>query len=154
MLSSYFQTFKNQEIVFVRSKFGNFSKLELPDFNENSSELPTGILVGVDYCHQFFTGKIIKDEAGPVASSSVLGLVLNGCFPCAGGSYSCLSGETHSMCCFLEQKPDKNDLLREELNKFQEIETIGKSEENVIYQLEIFKGSIHRRCYFRSKYCH
>ena len=57
---------KNQEIAFVRSKFGNFSKLELEDFNENSSELPIGILVGVDYYHQFFTGKVIKNEAGPV----------------------------------------------------------------------------------------
>ena len=127
---------KNQEIAFVRSKFGNISKLELADFNENSSELPIGILVGVDYYHQFFTGKVIKNEAGPVASSSVLGWVLSGRFLCAEGSSSCLSAETHSMRCFLEQKPDENKLLREELNRFWEIETIGKSEENVIYQFE------------------
>ena len=37
---------------------------------------------------------------------------------------------------FLEQKPDENKLLREELNRFWEIETIGKTEENVIYQFE------------------
>ena len=42
---------KNQEIAFVRNKFGNFSKLESADFNENSSQLPIGILVGVDYYH-------------------------------------------------------------------------------------------------------
>ena len=29
---------KNQEIAFVRSKFGNLSKLELANFNGNSSE--------------------------------------------------------------------------------------------------------------------
>ena len=83
---------KNQEIAFVRSKFGNFSKLELADFNENSSEF--GILVGVDYYHQFFTGNVIKNEAGLVAPSSVLGWVLSGRFPCAEGSSSCLSAKT------------------------------------------------------------
>ena len=61
---------------------------------------------------------------------------LSGRFLCAEGSSSCLSAETHSMRCFLEQKPDENKLLREELNRFWEIETIGKSEENVIYQFE------------------
>ena len=57
---------KSQEIAFVRSKIGNFPKFELADFNENSLELPIGILLGVDYYHQFFTGKVIKNEAGPV----------------------------------------------------------------------------------------
>ena len=83
---------KNQEIAFVRSKFGNFLKLELADFNENSSEF--GILVGVDYYHQLFTGNVIKNETGPVAPSSVLGWVLSGRFPCAEGSSSCLSAKT------------------------------------------------------------
>ena len=61
---------------------------------------------------------------------------MGGRFPCAEGSSSCLSAETHSMRCFLEQKPDENKLLREELNRFGEIETISKSEENVLYQFE------------------
>ena len=64
VLSSYLETFKNREIAFVISKFGNLSKLELTDFNENSLELPIGILVGVDYHHQFLTHKIIKNEWG------------------------------------------------------------------------------------------
>ena len=72
MLSSYLETFKNREIAFVISKFGNLSKLELTDFNENSSELPIGILVGADY-HQFLTHKVIKNEGGPVTSLSILG---------------------------------------------------------------------------------
>ena len=72
VLSSYLETFKNREIAFVISKFGNLSKLELTDFNENSSELPIGILVGADY-HQFLTHKVIKNEGGPVTSSSILG---------------------------------------------------------------------------------
>ena len=116
----------------------------MEDFNENSSELlPIEILVGVDYYHQFFTGKVIRNEAGPVASSSVLGWVLSGRFPCVEGSSFCLSAETHFMRCFLEQKPDENKLLREELNRFWEIETIGKSGENLkpttIYYLIILK---------------
>ena len=40
------------------------------------------------------------------------------------------------MYCFLEQKPDKNYLLQEEMNRFWKIETISKSEENVIYQFQ------------------
>ena len=90
----------------------------------------------VDYYHQFFTGKVIKNEAGQVASSSVFGWVLSGRFPCAEGSSSCLRAETHSVRYFLKRKPDKNDLLREELNRFLDIETVRKSEENVIYQFE------------------
>ena len=77
---------------------------ENSDWNENSDELPIGILVGVDYYYQFFTAKVIKNEDGPVASSSVLGWVLSGHFPCQEGSSSCLSVKTHSMRCFLEQK--------------------------------------------------
>ena len=61
---------------------------------------------------------------------------MSGCFSCAEGSSSCLSVETHSMGCFLQQKPDENDFLREELNRFWKIKTIGKSEKNVIYQFE------------------
>ena len=38
------RSLKNQEIAFVRSKFGNFTKLELAEFNE---KLLIGILVGV-----------------------------------------------------------------------------------------------------------
>ena len=81
--------------------------------------------MGVDYYHQFFTGKVIKNEAEPVAPSSVLGWVLSGHFLCTEGSSSCLSAETQSMRCFLEQKPDKNDLLRKELTDF------GKSRQSV-----------------------
>ena len=92
--------------------------------------------MGVNYYHQLFTGKVIKNEAGQVVSSSVLGSILSGRFPCAEGSSSCFSAETHLMPCFLEQKPDKNDLLREELNRIPEFVTIVKSEENAIYQFE------------------
>ena len=83
-------------------------------------ELLIGILVGVDYYHQFFTGKVIQNEARLVASSSVLGWILSGRFPCAEGSSSCLSPETHSMRYFLEQKPDKNDLLLIDFGKLRQ----------------------------------
>ena len=69
--------------------------MELADFNENSSDLPIGILVDVDYYHQFFIGKVIKNEAGPVASSSALGWVLSSRFPRAEGSSSCLRAVAH-----------------------------------------------------------
>ena len=59
---------KNQELLFVRSKFGFLSKLQFADFNENSTELPIGFLVGVDCYYQFFTSKFIKNETGLVAS--------------------------------------------------------------------------------------
>ena len=37
---------------------------------------------------------------------------------------------------FLEQKTNKTNLLREELDRFRQLETIGKSEENAIYHFE------------------
>ena len=89
------KSLRNPEISFVRSKFGSFSKLKLADFNENSSELPIKISVGVDYYHQFFTGKVIKNEAGPATSSSALRWLSSGRFSCTEGSFSCLS-ETRS----------------------------------------------------------
>ena len=73
------------------------SSLDLADFNEDNSELKIGILVGVDYYHSFFTGKLIRNVQGPVASASVFGWILSGRFPCSGESASCLSIETHSM---------------------------------------------------------
>ena len=48
------------------------------------------------------------------------------------------------MRCFLEKTADKNDLLREELNRFWETEIIGKSEESVITSLRM-------KC-FRTRY--
>ena len=92
--------------------------------------------MSVDYYHQLFTAIVIKNEASPVVSSIVLGWILNGGFQCAEGSSSCWGAETHSMRCFLEQKSDKNDLLRKKINRIWKIETIGKSEENVIYPFE------------------
>ena len=127
---------KNQEIAFDRSKFGNFSKLELAGFIENSLQLLIGSLVGVDYYHQFFTGKAIKNEAVPLASSSVVRWVLSGSFPWAERSSSFSNAEIHSISCFLERKLDKNDFLREEMNRFWEIDTIRKLEENVTDQFE------------------
>ena len=61
---------------------------------------------------------------------------MSGCFFFAEGNSSCLSAETHTIRCFLEQKPNENKLLRKELNRLWEIETISKSKENVIYQFE------------------
>ena len=95
--------------------------MELADFNENSSEVPIGTLAGYDYFHQFIARKVFKNEASPVAASSVLGWILSGCFRCAEESSSCLSADTNSMHCFLQKKPNKIDLLQEELNKFWEI---------------------------------
>ena len=61
---------------------------------------------------------------------------MSGSFPCAEGSSSCLSAEIYSIRCFPEKKLDENDLLREELSIFWEIETISESEENVIGKFE------------------
>ena len=112
------------------------SSLDLADFNEDNSELKIGILVGVDYYHSFFTGKLIRNVQGPVASASVFGWILSGRFPCSGESASCLSIETHSMRCSPQQKPDENELLRKQLQKFWDVETIASPDENIICKFE------------------
>ena len=93
---------RNQEISLAKRSYENLSSLDLADFNEDNSELKIGVLVGVDYYHSFFTGKLIRNVQGPVASSSVFGWILSGRFPCSGESASCLSIETHSMRCSLQ----------------------------------------------------
>ena len=93
---------RNQEISLAKRSYENLSSLDLADFNEDNSELKIGVLVGVDYYHSFFTGKLIRNVQGPVASASVFGWILSGRFPCSGESASCLSIETHSMRCSLQ----------------------------------------------------
>ena len=84
----------------------------------------------------FFTGKLIRNVHGPVASSSVFGWILSGHFPCSGDSASCLSIETHSMQYSLQQKPDENEILRKQLQKFWDVETIASPDENIICKFE------------------
>ena len=53
-------SFKMQEISSTQEDSERLSKLELGDFDDNSSELQVGLLIGVDYHFCFFTNKVIK----------------------------------------------------------------------------------------------
>ena len=59
---------KIKNFYLLEVNFGYLSKLQFADFNENSTGLPIGFLVGVDCYYQFFTSKVIKNETGLVAS--------------------------------------------------------------------------------------
>jgi len=52
--------------------------LSLADDSCNKFESNVNILVGLDYYHSFFSGRIIRADKGPVALESVLGWVLSG----------------------------------------------------------------------------
>jgi len=68
---------QNQEIEASR-KFSHIRDLDLADNTENKTDLSVQILIGVDFYHCFFTGKIKKGDSGPVASETVIGWVLSG----------------------------------------------------------------------------
>ena len=127
---------RNQEISLAKRSYENLSSLDLADFKEDNSELKIRVLVGVDYYYSFFTGKLIRNVHGPVANSSVFGWILSGRFPCLGKGASCLSIETHSMWSSLQQKPDENELLRKQLQKFWDVEAIASPDENIVCKFE------------------
>ena len=89
----------------------------MPDLNVKSDNLPIGILIGIDYYHNFFLNNIKKGNEGPVASETILGWVLSGKI---GSHKENNNLSTHFMKCTVEE-----DNLRQELKKFWSIEQIN-----------------------------
>ena len=120
---------KGQNISFARNKYPHLTGLGLADAGVKSSVSSIGILVGVDFYHEFFSGKIVKGKGGPVASETICGWVLSG-----------LLGDrnfyptTVSMKCTVE----KVDELRDDLKKFWEIEEMNEDD----YVVEQFKTDL------------
>jgi len=69
-----------QDIEFVNKSYPHVRGLMLADSNVNCHDLEVNLLIGVDFYHSFFTGKVRKTSEGPVASETCLGWVLSGMF--------------------------------------------------------------------------
>ena len=125
-----------QNIDLARNLYKHVRSLELADSGNPSSVSSIDILIGVDFYHSFVTGKFIKSNEGPVASKSILGWILSGRVTSDNESTSlqyCF--ETHIMRCKVEEEVsllqevrESDDSLRDDLNKFWNVESIPPSE--------------------------
>jgi len=68
----------NQNISYALQRFPSLKSLKLADSNFSCSDLTVDILVGVDYYHNFFTGKVFRTRGGPTANETYFGWVLSG----------------------------------------------------------------------------
>ena len=102
-----------------------FKTLKLADSNLEGTDLPIGILIGADHYHKFFTGRTVQSEVGTVASETVIGWVLSGPVPNSPPSNSL---DTTNMRCCVEEPRDSHHILRQELNNFWNVESIGSSD--------------------------
>ncbi|XP_028403430.1 uncharacterized protein LOC114526129 [Dendronephthya gigantea] len=105
-----------------------FKNLEFADRNEKFSDLPVGILIGIDFYHTFMTGKIIRSREGPVACGTKLGWVLSGRLGSSSPDLHCF--ETHLLRTTADTVP--TDALRNDLDKFWAVESIGLEKDQVV----------------------
>ena len=83
----------NQNLSSVQG-LSEFRGLQFADFeHQGSTNLPVGILIGIDYYHTFMTGEIIKSKDCPVASGTKVGWVVSGRLGSPSADMHCL--ETH-----------------------------------------------------------
>jgi hypothetical protein len=110
-----------------------FEDLELADHEGDSPNLPVGILIGVDYYHTFMTGKVVRSKAGPVACGTKVGWVVSGKIGAGPPDLHCF--ETHILRASVERK-ETSDALRQDLDQFWSMETIGSSSDCVVSQFD------------------
>ena len=108
---------KGQNISFAKNKYPHLESLCLADRVSKSTISSIGILIGVDFYHKFFSGKIMKGNEGPVASETIFGWVLSGML----GDKKVDDSPTYAMKCTVET----TDNLREDLKRFWEIENLS-----------------------------
>ena len=116
-----------------------FAGLEFADFaHKQHHSLPVGILIGIDFYHVFMTGKVIRSKLGPVACKTKVGWVLSGRMGSSALDMHCF--EMHLLRALVEQ-PETDTHLRQELDKFWNVESINSSTDSVVDQFE--KDIIH-----------
>ena len=79
------------------------------------------------------TGMVVRSSLGPVACETNVGWVVSGRSSSRSGSMHCL--ETHLMRAIVDQQGDGYD-LRQDLDKFWNVENIGFSRDCVVSQFE------------------
>jgi len=112
-------------------KFEHLVSLDLADdFDCKGLSVGVDILIGCDYYHSFFTGRVIhRGNECPTASESLLGWVLSGPVKVDGvsnGGSHCL--ESVALRCDVSEIDD----LKDELRRFWELENINESESDVV----------------------
>jgi hypothetical protein len=111
-----------------------FAGLEFADFEHKQHQnLPVGILIGIDFYHVFMTGKVIRSKLGPVACKTRVGWVLSGRIGSSASDMHCF--ETHLLRASVEQS-ESDISLRQELDKFWNVESIGTKTDSVVDQFE------------------
>ena len=110
-----------------------FKNLEFANHNESLSTLPVGILVGIYFYHAFMTGRIIRSKDGPVACGTKLGWVISGRLGASSPDLHCF--ETHLLRATVEVE-NSMDGLRDHLDKFWAIESIGAESDQVVNDFE------------------
>ncbi|XP_057308167.1 uncharacterized protein LOC130646050 [Hydractinia symbiolongicarpus] len=122
----------HQYLEFVKASYPHVEGLELADRNVNCRDLNVNLLIGLDFYYSFFTGKMKKGSGGPVALETTLGWVLSGKYESEEQKQHCLQTQ-HVMKVEVEKK---NELLRNELKKFWQVESVGGQEISVINDFE------------------
>ena len=114
------------------------SELDLAGFEDDKAmhESRVGILIEVDCYFNFFLGKILKYSECLVASSTVLGWVLNGPITLGNSSFTSVCFETQSMRCNVENIGEGAENLESVLNKFCSVENIKVKDNCVIHDFE------------------
>ncbi len=110
-----------------------FKDLEFADHNDNLSTLPVGILIGIDFYHEFMTTKIIRSKDGPVACGTRLGWVISGRLGSSSPDLHCF--ETHLLCTTVEVE-HSTDILRDHQGKFWATESIGSESDQVVHDFQ------------------
>ena len=128
----------SQNISTATAKFPSLKSLRLADF-DSASDFEVDLLIGLDYYHSFFSGKVIKNIGGPTASETVLGWVLSG--PVSSDksetSFSNLCHTSHVLrAAFKPADPSIDDPLRNDLKRFWEIESMSSTQDCVVHQFE------------------
>ena len=111
-----------------------FAGLEFADFeHKQHRNRPVGILIGIDFYHVFMTGKVVRSKLGPVACKTRVGWLLSGRVGVSKSDMHCF--ETHLLRASVEQ-PETAASLRQELDKFWNVESIGTSTDSIVAQFE------------------
>ncbi|XP_057297885.1 uncharacterized protein LOC130628870 [Hydractinia symbiolongicarpus] len=117
----------NQNAKYYADNYEHLKRLKLADFSNGETRLNVHVLIGLDHYYSFVTGEVVRDpRGGPIAINSKLGWILSGGEQSKANESSCM--EVHA--CRVDTE---NTILRDELNKFWQIESIGDGEnENVL----------------------
>ena len=111
-----------------------FAGLEFADFeHKQHRNLPVGILIGIDFYHVFMTGKVVRSKHGAVARKTRVGWVMSGRVGISKSDMHCF--ETHLLRASVEH-PETAASLRQELDKFWNVESMGTSADSIVSQFE------------------